>query len=408
MNEETKRRYLLPTLVVLWLVVLTLGSGYVGYQIGVRKEGDGTGTSDRPSLSLFWQAWDVINDRFLGDEREDAEKRIDGAISGMVSSLGDPYTVYLPPKQDDLFRSNLQGTFGGIGAELEVRESQLTIVAPLSGTPAEAAGLRAGDIVNKIDGNNVLDMSFDDAITAIRGEPGTEVVLTILREGESEPLDITITRDTIVVKSVEVEQLANGRVDYIKVNQFGDDTSALLRAALSEAVANNRAGAVLDLRNNPGGYLTGAIEAIGMVLPDTIESEDPYLSQRTAVREKARGDKEVVEKATNPSVAANLPIVVLVNKGSASASEIFAGAMKDYGRAKIVGETTFGKGSVQDLVELRNGGSIKVTIAQWLTPKGAQINKVGITPDVQVSLPEDATPAADDAQVTAALEALGI
>lgn len=400
------KRSLLPVVIGLWAVVLVFGSGLIAYRLGQLHPADATKT-DRADLAVFWESWDLIDKKFYGDSSK-VKERVEGSLAGMVASLGDPYTVYLPPSQDDLFRSGLQGSFGGIGAELEIKNGLLTIVAPLENTPAAKANLKPGDIIAKIDDQNTADLNLDDAVMLIRGDPGTTLALTILRQNEESPLEVSLVRDTIVIESVKSSRIANGTVAYIKINQFGSDTSSLLRAELVKAQQEKVKGVVLDLRNNPGGYLTAAIEAIGMVLPDQISSEDTYLKQRTAVREKSKTGDEQISRATNAAVIPDLPLVVLINGGSASASEIFAGAMQDYGRAKLVGEKSFGKGSVQDLVDLSNGGSIKVTIAHWFTPKGSEINGVGIQPDTSIALPADVQPGQDDVQVQEALKILGI
>jgi carboxyl-terminal processing protease len=405
MNYAKGQRSIFAVTLILLQVLLLGGTAVTAYQLGVHKAGGSVTVEQGVDLKNFWQAWSIINKNFYGDASVD--KRVDGAISGMVSGLGDPYTAYLPPATNSLFKSSLQGSFGGIGAELEQKEGYLVIVAPLQDTPAERAGLLSGDIITKVDGKDISTMSFDEAIATIRGAVGSTVTLTIVRKDEKSAKDIAVTRDTIVIKSVTSDSIGeNGSVGYIKVNQFGDDTSKLLKDALAKAVSDNKKGVVIDLRNNPGGFLTSAIEAIGMVLPQTITSDDATLKQRVAVIEKYKDNHEDVERATNAPVAADIPLVVLVNGGSASASEIFSGAMKDYGRAKLVGEKTFGKGSVQNLEDLSNGGSIKVTIAHWLTPKGSEIHGKGIEPDVTIALPKDQKPTKDDIQVQEALKVL--
>ncbi len=407
MQIDKGRRFVVPAALLVVVLLLVSGAGITGYQFGLQRAGGSvTVSGDRPNLGTFWEAWNILDKKFYGDTSTDA--RVDGAISGMVAGLGDPYTTYLAPKQDKLFRSGLEGSFGGIGAELEVINEQLTIVSPLQGTPSEKSGLKAGDIILKIDGEETKNLSFLDAVDKIRGEKGTDVTLTIGRSGKDEPFDVKVTRDTITVKSVSSENIGpNGEVAYIKLNQFGEDTSKLFRDALATAVADGKKGVIVDLRNNPGGFLTTAIDAIGFVLPETIASDNEFLKARTAVRETYKNKIEDKQVATNSPVADTMPMAVLVNGGSASASEIFSGAMKDYGRAKLVGQKTFGKGSVQDLVELKNGGSIKVTIAHWLTPLGTEINKKGVVPDVEVSLKEGEKLSSSDSQVIAALAQLG-
>jgi carboxyl-terminal processing protease len=405
----------------LLLLVIIGASGYSGYIIGR----DGPVNSSIPSyiknpknifavdssqgtpadMKIFWQAWNVIDQNYYGSK--DSATRIDGAISGMVSSLGDPYTIYMPPTENKLFQANLQGSFGGIGAELTVVNGSLVVSSVLSGTPAESAGLKAEDVITAVDGKSVVGLSLDDAINEIRGNIGTQVKLSITRSGQKTPLVLSITRANITVKSVSMSSIGDhNQYAYIKVSQFGDDTVGLLQQALQTTNQDNKQGVIVDLRDNPGGYLTAAVSAIGMFLPAVINSNQPHLALRVAVEEKNNLGQETDDQATNSPIWPSKPVVVLVNGNSASASEIFSGAMKDYKRATLVGTKTFGKGSVQNLINLSNGGSIKVTIAKWFTPLGMGIDKKGIEPDVVVNLSSGAIPSTSDAQVSKALDIL--
>jgi carboxyl-terminal processing protease len=395
--------------VLVVLIVVTVGFG--GFLAGFQYRGEApanqsglvqkllgrvaapsSAAPDGVDLKLFWQAWNVVNDKYYGEK--DTKKRLDGAIYGMVAALDDPYTLYFEPSENELFQSDLEGSFGGIGAELTMKNGLITVVAALEGTPADLAGVKGQDIILEIDGAKTDDLNFNEAILKIRGEKGTQVELTIARAGAEEPLKIKITRDTIVVKSVKTATIGDGDIAYIKINQFGQDTVSSLQAALETAVADKKKGAVIDLRNNPGGYLDGAVRAIGMVIPD----------KPVAVLERFKDGTENPHKAENDAVAPTLPLVVVVNGGSASASEIFAGAMRDYKRATVIGTKTFGKGSVQDLVALDNGGSVKVTIAKWFTPLGTGIDGKGIEPDQVVELPKDAPLSQTDEQITKAIQ----
>lgn len=378
-------------------VLLVTGGMGVGYALGREARS----SQEKADLGTFWEAWGILDKKFFGDTSVD--KRVNGAIAGMVAGLGDPYTLYLEPKQDQLFRDDLQGSFGGIGAELSVKGGRLVIVAALDNTPASKAGLKANDIISEIDGKPTAEMSFVDAISAIRGEKGSTLTLVIQR-GEEEPREVSLVRDTIVVESVTTDTLgAQKDIAYINVNQFGQDTATSFRAAL--VAAQGKKGLIIDLRNNPGGYLNASLQMIGMVLPKATASTEETLRNRVGVVEKGKkGDSTL--KAGNDVVADTIPIIVLVNEGSASASEIFAGAMKDYKRATLVGVQTFGKGSVQELQDLENGGSIKVTVAKWFTPLGTGIDGEGIAPDVTVALPADTAASTDDIQVQKALELL--
>jgi carboxyl-terminal processing protease len=392
-------------IITLAIVVVAGASGIGGYYLGTHKSSVNSATTVAGvDLGTFWKAWGIVNDKFFGDTT-DTTKRVDGSISGMVASLNDPYTVYLAPKQNKLFQSGLQGNFGGIGAELEVKNNLLTIVSVLEGTPSEKSGLKPEDIITQIDGKKTADMAFLDAIDMIRGDAGTKVTLTIVRAGVDKAFPVEVTRDTIVVKSVSTDTLGTNKdIAYIKVNQFGEDTVTAFQAAL--VATKGKKGLVLDLRNNPGGFLNAAVQMIGMVIPATPAGDSTVLQQRTAVLERDKDKSEHPYKATNAPIADTIPMVVLVNGGSASASEIFSGAMKDYQRATVLGTQTFGKGSVQDLVDLGNGGSIKVTIAKWFTPLGTGIDGKGITPDTIITLPDSVTPSKTDAQVQKALEIL--
>jgi carboxyl-terminal processing protease len=387
----------------LLVCILLLGAGAgVGFEIGKRQN---PVVADKADLTNFWKAWNIIDQKFYGDTS--ADKRVNGAITGMVAGLGDPYTVYLDPTQNKIFTQDLQGSFGGIGAELQAKNGQLVIQSVLDGTPSQTAGLLPGDVILKIDGKDTGKMTFNEAINSIRGDKGSKVVLSIGRAGKDKALDITVTRDVITVQSVKTDSLGKDKsVAYIKVNQFGQDTADAFRTALNQAVADNKKGIIIDLRNNPGGYLNAALDMIGMVLPKTTDKTEQPLVDHIGVTEKGKkGDDQL--PASTEAIVPTLPITVLVNAGSASASEIFSGAMKDYARAKVIGVKTFGKGSVQELTDLGNGGSIKVTVAKWFTPLGTGIDGTGIEPDIKVELPADTTDSKDDVQVQKALEILG-
>ena len=399
------KKHLKPVLFFLSIFIVLGGVGFGGYYLGVNRNGAMLATGEKADLKYFWKAWDIVNKNFIGDLND--QKRIDGAISGMVAGLGDPYTVYLPPTENKIFQSDLEGEFSGIGAELTVKNGYLTVVAPLEGTPAAQAGIQSNDVITQIDGKKTAEISFNEAIEMIRGKIGTEVKLTILRAGEDEELEITVKRDTIVVKSVKYENIGeNSEIGYLKINQFGKDTVDLVSGYLNEVKTSGKQGLVIDLRNDPGGYLDSAVKIAGLLIPDKISSDQENLRNRVVVVEKDKDGKETKERSTETSVVGDLPLTVLVNGGSASASEILAGALKDYGRAKIVGEKSFGKGSVQNLIDLGNGGGVKVTIAKWYTPLGSGIDGKGIEPDEKIELAKDELISAKDTQVKKCLELL--
>jgi carboxyl-terminal processing protease len=402
----------------LFACAVLLGTGgLIGYRLGlyrseavpsyIRNSTDPqVGSAQSVNFGVFWQAWNAIDGNFYGNA--DPSKRLDGAISGMVASLGDPFTEYLPPSENTLFNSQLQGDFGGIGAELNDVNGQLVVESPLSGSPAAKAGILAKDVIIEINGKAVAGMNYDDAIDKIRGPKGSTVTLQIGRAGVDKPFNVVVTRDIITVKSVTTDQIGTGgNIAYIKVNQFGDDTTGLFQAALQQAKDNNAKGVIIDLRDNPGGYLEGAAADIGMVLPSTISSSKSMLAQRIAVIEHFRDGTTQNDPAGTTSILPTTPMVVLVNGGSASAAEIFTGAMRDYGRATIIGTKTYGKGSAQNLIPLSNGGAVKVTVAKWFTPLGIGIDGKGLQPDTVVTLPDGVQTSETDAQVQKALQVLG-
>lgn len=350
-------------------------------------------------LTKFWKVNDILHEKFDGDIS--ADKQSEGAIAGMVASLGDPYTTYLDEKSNNELSNQLAGKLSGIGIEIGIKNNRLTVVAPIDGTPAAKAGLRAGDIVVSIDGQDTSSMTVDEAVTKIRGEKGTQVKLGIIHPGSSVQ-DITITRDDITVPSVSYEIKPNN-IGYIKIRTFGNDTATQIEKISEEFAIKGVKAVVIDVRDNPGGYLDSAVK---------ISSE--FLKQGVIVREKSKNSKDKSFTASGNGKLTDVPVVILVNGGSASASEILAGALHDNDRATLVGEKTFGKGSVQEIVCLKEGGlsissncksdSLKVTVAHWYTPDGINISKEGIKPDVEVKLTNEDYNADLDPQLVKALE----
>jgi carboxyl-terminal processing protease len=342
----------------------------------------------------FWEAWEMVHTQYV-DQPVDDTALMQGAIRGMLEALGDEHTSFMDPQEFTDANAGLEGTYEGIGAYVDTSGDYLTIISPIKNSPAEAAGLRPGDRIIAIDGEDMTGIQPELARRRVLGPAGSIVVLTIQREGEPEPLSIEIKRATIVVASVEHEMLENN-IGYLKLNTFGDTTSRELRTALEEIMGNNPRGLIFDMRNNGGGYLQTAVDVASQFIPEGVVLVERYGDGREDVYEARRG-----------GLATDVPLVVLVNQGSASASEIVAGAIQDYGRGKLVGMTTFGKGSVQIWNPLSNNqGAVRVTIAKWLTPLERTIHEVGLEPDFEIDLTEEDFAEERDPQLDKALEVL--
>jgi carboxyl-terminal processing protease len=323
-------------------------------------------------FNLYWKVWDTVKTAYVDNEEISEEEMFYGSLEGMVKAINDPYTSFLDPELSKRFNDDLSGSFEGIGAEIGIRDDTLTIIAPIDGMPAQEAGLKSGDKVLSIDGKSSAGISIDKAVDTIRGEKGTDVTLTIYREGLDETKDITITRGVITIESVKTEILEDN-IMLISISNFNEDTEAMFSQAIEEANSNEVNGIILDLRNNPGGFLDSAIE----ISSEWVETGPVVLEkfdENDITKYQARGIARLKDYKT----------VVLLNQGSASASEIVAGALQDYDIATIVGEQSYGKGSVQTLKPFTDGSSLKVTVAKWLTPQGQSISEKGITPDVEV------------------------
>lgn len=340
------------------------------------------------------EVYSKLKQKFDGELNEEA--LIIGMKKGLVEAAGDPYTMYLDPKESEEFDSQLNGTFEGIGAVLAQDGDYVIIETPLSGYPAEKAGLKARDIIVKIDDQDAQGLSTAEAVKRIRGEKGTTVKLGVVRNGEI--LDFNVVRETISIPSVETSYAENDTIGVLKINSFGTDTVALTEKAITEFKLKNVKGIVVDLRNNPGGYLDGAVKVSGN-----------WLKKGQVIVEEKR-DNTVVEsfKATKDGSLIGMPTVVLINEGSASASEIMAGALRDNNAATLVGVTTYGKGSVQEVVQFDDGGALKVTVARWYTPSGKNINEDGIGPDQKVELTEENFKNKQDPQYDAAIQKLTV
>ncbi|MBX4216086.1 S41 family peptidase [Candidatus Parcubacteria bacterium] len=328
-------------------------------------------------FSPFWKAWNVLNEKFITFKSTTTDQeKVWGAIQGLAASFGDPYTVFFPPEEAKSFEASISGEFTGVGMEIGIRDKTLTVIAPLKDTPAARAGIKAGDKILKIDGTPTAEMTVEKAVSLIRGPKGTSVALSLFREGRTEPLDVKVTRDTIAIPTIDTEKREDG-IFVIKLYSFSANSPSLFRTALEEFAASGSDKLILDLRNNPGGYLEAAVDMASWFLP----------AGKTVVIEesKEKGEDKVFRSKGYNIFSDKLKMVILVNQGSASASEILAGALSEHGIAKLVGERTFGKGSVQELVEITPDTSLKVTVARWLTPKGISISEGGLKPDVEVA-----------------------
>lgn len=356
-----------------------------GYKpnIEIKNEAPPTDKKDI-DFKLFWDVWDLVSKEYVDKKAIDAQKMYYGAIQGMVSALGDPYTVFLPPQAQKSTKEELGGSFEGVGIQLGFnKEKRLVVVAPLKDTPAEKANVRAGDLILKINDKDTTTISLPEAVNLIRGEKGTAVMLQIYHEGDEKPKDVSLKRETIVVKSAEfeVKNTPSGKkIGYIKLSRFGERTFAEWSQAVSSALASAPEGLILDLRNNPGGFLDGAV----FIGSEFIDKGDIVL------QENAEG-KKTPYKVNRAGKLLKLPMVVLINKGSASASEIVAGAIQDTKRGKLIGEQSFGKGTIQESQELPGGTGLHITTAKWLTPNGNWIHNVGLTPDIKIENIADST-----------------
>lgn len=351
--------------------------------------------AENVDFSLFWDAWKMVEDKFVNRSKLEAQKMVYGAINGMLRSLGDPYTVFMAPEENKKFSEDMKGEFGGIGAEIGMRKDILTIIAPIEGSPAKKAGLLPQDKILKVDGKSTDGMSIDDAINLIRGPKGQEVALNIFRDGWKEPKDFKIVRDTIKIPVIKW-QMKNDKIAYIQLYHFSENSAAEFKKVAQEVMNSGAKSVILDMRGNPGGYLESAVDIISWFVPD---------NQVVAI-ENFGDEKKTEYTSVGYQKLMSYPTVLLVDAGSASASEIVAGALRDLRNIKLIGTKTFGKGSVQQLEQMRNGSSLKITVAKWLTPSGKSIMDEGLEPDTKVDLTEDDINNNRDPQLDKALEML--
>ena len=412
------RRFFYITAIV-YAVVMFVGAGFAG-GVMVEKRAQSVAEKEKRAgqvlnknapptflgqdvdFQQFWNIWQKAREGYVHQPVNETQLFY-GAIKGIVAALNDPYSEYFDPDEAAQFARELDGTFEGIGAEIGFRDSRLIIVAPLPGTPAEEAGVKAGDQILAIDGANTVGLSLDAAVSKIRGPKGSSVTLSIFREGWKSPKDFVIIREQIKVAPVKWKMVDakgkdttnSGVFGVITISQFNEDTVKEFDTAVREITVRDAKGVIVDLRNDPGGYLDAAVEVVG-----------GWVNHEPAVIERESNGNETVFKPKRVARFDNMPTVVLANRGSASAAEIVTGALQDYGKAIFVGEKTFGKGSVQNYEELPDGSAIKLTIAEWLTPKGRSIDKQGLSPDVEVQLTDDDANAGKDPQLDKAVEIL--
>ena len=401
------------------LVVLPVLTLFLGIQIGVSHErqqlnseyalieeafegGTGSGTlikdpEKEVDISLLWSVWRLLTKNYIHPEDLDVTPMIHGAVTGLVGAIGDPYTSFMPPQENTAFRQSLNGSLQGIGAELTMKEADIVVVAPLKGSPAEAAGLMPDDIITHVDEQSLEGYDLTAAVELIRGPKGTDVTLTINRPNTNPAMDITITRDEITVPSTEweVKEYDGKSIGYISLNRFGNTTTEEVEDAVKELQTKNISGLIFDVRYNGGGYLDKAIDLSSM-----------FLTKGKVVSVARREGEPTHHYVTGSPIAPDVPLVVLINAGSASASEILAGALQDNGRATVIGKTSFGKGTVQEVFELPGGTSVRITTAKWLTPNGKDLSKEGIHPDIDVERTQEQMQAEEDPQLDAALELL--
>jgi len=400
--------YFVKGIAVILIVVAAYG---IGYQVG--RKGyifvpksfsviNQSSTSQTVDYSLLWDAINILNTKYI-DKPIDQQKILYGAVAGAVASAGDPYTTFFPPADLQNFKTSLAGTFQGIGAEVGTKDGNIVIVSPIKDSPADKAGLQPGDIIAGVDGQSTQTWTVDMAVTKIRGPKGTVVTLSIVRAGKDKPFDVKITRDNIVIKSVTYSYKTvsingqNKTIAVVTLSEFGDDTKALFDQAVNDILTHNVSGIIIDLRNDPGGYLQTAVD----IASNWVKQGDLVVSEAhsdgTTITYKGEG---------NPRLA-GIKTVVMINGGSASAAEILSGALHDHGFATLLGEKSFGKGSVQELDDLPGGSAIQVTIAKWITPGGVNLNHNGLTPDVVVNMTADDAAAGKDPQMDAAFSQFG-
>jgi carboxyl-terminal processing protease len=397
-KKERKVRYALTAVagIILLLVVYFAGvtQGYYGKITAnnfgaVFKNELQRKQLGKTDFSLFWDVADDLRNKYYGDIN--SQDMLYGSIKGLVAAIGDPYTIFADPAENSQFFDTLNGSYEGIGVELDVVDGALVVLTPLKGSPAEASGLKTGDEITAVDGKSIVGMTFANVLSLIKGPAGSQVNLTIIREGVKDPLVLKITRQTIKRDSVSME-MGKDKIAVITITRFATDTDAGFKTAVNKVIADGAKGVVLDLRNNPGGFLDSGVKVA-----------NEFLKSGLIVEERTKTGEKTSYSADGSGRLTTIPLTVLMNGGSASAAEIVAGALQDNGRAKIVGEQSYGKGSVQEVEEFPDGSALRVTVGKWYTPKGTSISDSGITPDKKVELTGKET---TDVQLTEAKKLL--
>lgn len=406
------RRYFLLGISSLLLVASLTSVFFIGYYVGFEKKQTEVVLADvinkdnplagKVDFAPFWQAWQVLDEKFVAGANGTStdgvtdQDRVWGAISGMADSLEDPYTTFLPPVEKKQFEETIAGNFGGVGMEVGIKDDQITVIAPLPNSPAKKAGILAGDRVVKVDDLAVVGLALDEVIDKIRGEKGTIVRLTIQRNSEKDTRQFSVIRDTINIPTIKTEKLKSG-VFVISLYNFSAESPNLFRKALREFLESKTDKLIIDLRGNPGGYLEASIDMASWFLP----------ADKVVVYEAKKGTEETAYRSKGYDIFTDqLKLVILIDRGSASASEILAGALKEHNKARLVGEKTFGKGSVQELIPITSDTSLKVTVARWLTPDGHSLSGDGLEPDFKVLFTKEDIAAKRDPQMEKAVEIL--
>ena len=409
-NSHGKIHILKSILISVFIIAAVFGSYQIGFYSGKKEipsifsatnitNKEDEGAFKEADFSIFWDAWKEVQEKYVGRENLDYQEMVYGAAKGMVGSLGDPYSDFFTVEENKKFSEDVKGSFSGVGMEIGMKDGTLTVIAPLKNTPAERAGLKAGDKILKIDSEVTVDMKVDEAVRLIRGPKGTEVVLSIFRnDGEFEdPKEIKIIRDTIIIPSINLEWKGEKKgIAYLQIYHYSENVMKEFDKSVNEILKSDANKLIIDLRNNPGGYLDAAIDMASYFLPrgELVVIED--YGNGLQNKHSSRGYGYLEDFTT----------VILINQGSASASEIFSGALSEKNKAILVGEKTFGKGSVQELIDLKNGTAMKLTIAKWLTPSGHSVSDEGIEPQIKVELTKENTADDADPQMEKAIEIL--